>query len=522
MTGVGRFLGVMAADDESGEQVKGGGMMRKSTTPGAWRGRALSGLALVGLACAAQSCLLFSTIGRVSAASVAFYVAPSGSDANPGTSQAPFQTIQRAASMARAPGTIVHVAPGVYASASAIYTQYAGASTARIVFVSDTPWAARIIVSGAQQAWYNSADYVDIVGFDVTNTSSSGSLGIDNFGSYTRIIGNHVHNVAQWGCPSNGGAGIDDHNYAASGDDVIGNVVDHIGPLTACTLVQGIYHSNRGGHIWNNIAYASSGYGIHCWHADTDIVIGNNLVFGNRTGGVVFGAGDAPGGVTTDNMVVTNNIVTANAGFGIRELGLVGAHNQVDHNNVYNNSSGAYGMLYGVATNALSVDPQFVTWQATGGGDYHLRASSPLINAGTSLGAPSTDFDGNARPQGQGFDIGPYEFTSSGSGAPPVPTRPTASTPTASAPTAVAPTKTAQAATATAQAAMTASPSAGATAAAAATSGAVTQPDRRSDSPGSGVAALLFKAGVPATVVALLAIIVGVVARLLQKRRKQW
>ena len=502
-------------------------MMRKSTTPGAWRGRALSGLALVGLACAAQSCLLFSTIGHVSAASVAFYVAPSGSDANPGTSQAPFQTIQRAASVASAPGTIVHVAPGVYASASAIYTQYAGASTAHIVFVSDAPWAARIIVSGAQQVWYNSGDYVDIVGFDITNTSSSGSLGIDNFGSYTRIIGNHVHNIAEWGCPSNGGAGIDDHNYGASGDDVIGNVVDHIGPQTACTLVQGIYHSNRGGHIWNNIAYAISGYGIHCWHADTDVVIANNLVFNNRTGGVVFGAGDAPGGVTTDNMVVTNNIVIANAGFGIRALGLVGAHNQVDHNDAYNNASGAYGMINGiVATNALSMDSQFVNWQATGGGDYHLRATSPLINIGTSLGAPSTDFDGNARPQGQGFDIGPYEFISPG--APPVPTRPTASTPTAIAPTATAhaATATAHAATATAQAAITASPSAGATAAAAtaaaATTGTVTQPGRGSDSPDGGFAALLLKAGVPATVVTLLAIVVGVIARLLQKRRKRW
>jgi len=493
-------------------------MMRKDMTPRTGRGRALSCLTLLGLACAALSGLLFSDVGRASAASVVFYVAPTGSDTNPGTSQAPFQTIRRAAAMASAPGTIVRVAPGVYASGSAIYSQYAGTATSRIVFVSDVPWAAKIVVSGTQQAWYNSGDYVDIVGFDVTNTSSSGSLGIDNFGSYTRIIGNHVHNIAEWGCPSNGGAGIDDHNYTASGDDVIGNVVDHIGPPTDCRWVQGIYHSNRGGHIWNNITYASSGYGIHCWHADTDVVIANNLVFSNRTGGVVFGAGDAPGGVTTDNMVVTNNIALANAGFGIRELGLLGAHNQVDHNDAYNNASGAYGMINGnVATNALSVDAQFVNWQAAGGGDYHLRASSPLTNVGTSLGAPSTDYDGNARPQGQGFDIGPYEFASPGSGASPVPTRPTAS-----APTAVAPTATARAATATAQAATTASAGAEATAAAAATTGTVTQSGRGSDGPDNGFAALLFKAGVPVTVVTLLAIIVGVAVRFLQRRRKRW
>src|SRR5262249_14425228 len=33
----------------------------------------------------------------------------------------------------------------------------------------------------------------------------------------------------------------------------------------------------------------------------------------------------------------------------------------------------------------------------------------PGIDAGTSIGAPSTDFDRNPRPQGKGYDIGAYE-----------------------------------------------------------------------------------------------------------------
>ena len=60
-------------------------------------------------------------------------------------------------------------------------------------------------------------------------------------------------------------------------------------------------------------------------------------------------------------------------------------------------------------TSTLVVDPQFVNYQPDGTGDYHLQNTSPAIDAGTSIGAPTTDLDGNPRPQGDGFDIGLYE-----------------------------------------------------------------------------------------------------------------
>jgi hypothetical protein len=44
-----------------------------------------------------------------------------------------------------------------------------------------------------------------------------------------------------------------------------------------------------------------------------------------------------------------------------------------------------------------------------GGGDYHLQAGSPAINAGLNLGYP-LDFDGKAVPQGTAPDIGAYEY----------------------------------------------------------------------------------------------------------------
>jgi hypothetical protein len=43
--------------------------------------------------------------------------------------------------------------------------------------------------------------------------------------------------------------------------------------------------------------------------------------------------------------------------------------------------------------------------------DFHLTANSPLIDAGYNLGSLNpNDYDGNSRPQGQGFDIGAYEY----------------------------------------------------------------------------------------------------------------
>ena len=43
--------------------------------------------------------------------------------------------------------------------------------------------------------------------------------------------------------------------------------------------------------------------------------------------------------------------------------------------------------------------------------DFHLQTASPCIDAGTSVNAPTVDYEGTTRPQGGGFDIGAFEYT---------------------------------------------------------------------------------------------------------------
>jgi hypothetical protein len=52
-------------------------------------------------------------------------------------------------------------------------------------------------------------------------------------------------------------------------------------------------------------------------------------------------------------------------------------------------------------------DPAFVDLEAA---DFRLLAGSPLIDRGTAIAGFSHDYDGQSRPGGQGWDIGPFEF----------------------------------------------------------------------------------------------------------------
>jgi parallel beta-helix repeat protein len=326
-----------------------------------------------------------------------YYVSPAGNNGNDGSQLRPWLTMQHAAKVAQA-GATVHVAPGNYSGA--ITTSASGTSKARIRFVSDRQWGAVIRAASVDIVWTNLGDYVDIEGFDIAGSTPDTCDGIINYASYVRIIGNNVHDVGYDPARCVFGSGIVNHNNRAGhDDDVIGNVVHDIGNFgRAHQLHHGIYHANLRGHIWNNLVYRCEGWGIHLWHAAAEVTIANNTVFNNAYGGILIGDGDDPGGfppgVVNDRTVVSNNLVYRNglqrgaSGYGIEEYGNTGVNNQYLNNLVYQNGPRDWKLQNGNrAVGSISADPQFVNYQPDGSGDYHLRATSPAIHAGTSLGA---------------------------------------------------------------------------------------------------------------------------------------
>ena len=81
------------------------------------------------------------------------------------------------------------------------------------------------------------------------------------------------------------------------------------------------------------------------------------------------------------------------------------------HQRHYVSRGGSQRQYNGLPNTAtITADPQFVNYIKTGGGDYHLKSTSPAIDKGISTYAPSTDYDGKVRPQGAGYDIGAYEY----------------------------------------------------------------------------------------------------------------
>lgn len=345
-----------------------------------------------------------------------YYVSPTGNDQDDGSQAHPFATIQKAANVAT-PGTTVHVLAGTYTQPVTITRS--GSAHKRITFISDTTWGAKIhTTDGTRDPWTTHANYIDIIGFDITSTDSRD--GINNLGSFIHTISNHVHDIPSK-CDAIGGAGINDGNYAAHDNDIVGNMVNNIGDTypQLCQYVHGIYHSNVRGHIMNNITYDNAGCGINLWHAANATIVTNNLSFGNEEHGISIGTNIAnTSGVVGDNFIVANNISIGNALLGIRERTGVGTHNQYLKNIVYGNGNKSFGdeqynwpsSVDSRDVGTITQNVLFVHYEVNGGGDYHLQANSPAIDAGTSIGAPSIDFDGNPRPQGKGFDIGPYEY----------------------------------------------------------------------------------------------------------------
>ncbi len=152
--------------------------------------------------------------------------------------------------------------------------------------------------------------------------------------------------------------------------------------------------------VYNNIAYNNEGPGLYMpnWGRNfsglkSNIYFVNNTTYNNSYGAAILN-------VSVQNIVVRNNIISRNVNAPqIQVASGAQAQTFVDHNLFY-------GVGGPVGTYALVGTPLFVN---IAGGDFHVQNGSPAIDAGSSTNAPTTDFDGVARPKGAGYDIGAYE-----------------------------------------------------------------------------------------------------------------
>lgn len=328
------------------------------------------------------------------------HVSPAGREDAVGTSADPFATLGAAAAAAQ-PGTLIKVGDGVYQGS--LKTQRSGTAEARIVYQAENPGRAKIVGQpDVEYAWRNDGDFVDIIGFDISGPNAGGIL---ETGSHVRVLNNNVHGFAQGSCIT-----TYSQDYALTNVDIIGNTVHGCG---SSSLEHGIYVGHTGGVVTDNLSYGNAGYGIHCWHNCNELTISNNVLFANGGGGLIIGQGDSPnfGRVPADNFIVANNIVVYNGESGIQETGATGNFNRFLNNLVFGNEGPGMDIRTGLELGTVTADPEFVNYQTDGSGDYHLRDSSPAIDAGTDVGGSPRAIDGTPRPQGERWDIGAYERT---------------------------------------------------------------------------------------------------------------
>lgn len=396
-------------------------------------------------------------------------VAPMGDDANDGTAWAFAKKTVGAAITAAVPGDEVWVAKGIYPehlilpAGLALYGGFAGTETAQ----DQRDWRANVTVVGPSQApemygssiVYITRSFDTVDGFTIRN---GGRSGINSSGNHTVIANNTVTGsvAADFG----GGICLTGGWNIVTGNTITGNGQPSAGG--------GIYVSGSGLIARNVVTANHAGHGGGIYVSGHPVELADNVIGGNTSsysgGGidVVGGSANIQGNLIRSNSAdlgggggiaveggtasIVNNTIVANiisttvdgvgggvyavqndfpnpptylsmantiVAFNSSGLNITGSASvTLARNDVCANTTDDYkGIADPTGTNGnIEAEPLFVN---RAGGDFHLAAGSPCIDAGDDTLVPrwELDLDGYARIAGTHVDIGAYE---SGSGLP--------------------------------------------------------------------------------------------------------
>jgi parallel beta-helix repeat protein len=388
-----------------------------------------------------------------------------GNDSSPGTSEAKaFKTIQQANQKVAA-GDTVYVKNGTYNENLIIKTS--GQPNRWITFQAFP--GHRPYVIGSQEAFRIEANYIKIIGFEITSKVENGIVadGKQGVSHHIQILKNVIHDsgcngigasrsdylliegnttfrnafTAPWQCSGISiyhAVNFDDkpgfHNvirgnisYAnenkvpQSGGQVVtdgnGIIVDDFRYTQKEKNPQPNYKEPKyraSTLVENNIVFDNGGRGIHVFQSDK-VVVRNNTAFHNlRSNNLVGDLNAELNASFSDGSVFYNNIAYARDKSKATFVDNNSKGNRWDYNLSYNGvvkvgkdrSNAVLGK-----NNLINVDPLFVNPSIVASkGNFRLKSNSPALNSGTAKNAARTDIEYRQRPIGNKYDRGAYEM----------------------------------------------------------------------------------------------------------------
>ena len=218
-----------------------------------------------------------------------------------------------------------------------------------------------------------------------------------------KIFGNQLYDLSRVGLY------VDAWDKHTHDIEVFGNLVHDVRAdgLALASESGGLLEGIR---LYNNIAFRNKGSGLSIsrngessGHPMDRILVVNNTMYGNGLG--PWGGGIAVDNPDVRNLIIRNNILSLNRVFQIEVEPDVPKRSALIEYNLIHGFRDYLDETRGAAF--IKKDPLFMD---AAGGDFRLSGSSPAVDSGSSLGAPSRDFAGNPRPQGSGYDLGAFEL----------------------------------------------------------------------------------------------------------------